>query len=102
MITKGKFKDGTTGWKAVKYDPTKAVGFATHEIHWSDDGECVAEVVHGQDDANLIAAAPDLLNAIKYYFDILEEVRGKDWKDKPDHVLKKMLDAVSKAEGRTA
>ena len=35
----------------------------TYEIHWSDDGECVAEIVHGEADANLIAAAPDLLDA---------------------------------------
>ena len=61
MITKGKFKDGSTGWKAVPYPKDKQVGFSTHEIHWSDDGECVAEVVHGEADARLIADAPNLL-----------------------------------------
>lgn len=61
MITKGKFEDGSTGWKAVLYPKDKQVGFSTHEIHWSDDGECVAEVVHGEEDARLIADAPNLL-----------------------------------------
>ena len=35
------------------------------EIHWSADGECVAEVVHGEANARLIAAAPELLDALK-------------------------------------
>lgn len=47
--------------------------------------------------AQLIEAAPDLLEAIQYYFDVLEEVRGKNWNEKPDHVLSKMLNAVKKA-----
>ena len=37
-----------------------------YQIHWSDIGECVAEVVHGYADARLIAAAPDLLEALQY------------------------------------
>ena len=49
--------------------------------------------------AKLIAAAPELLEAIQYYFDVLEEVRGETWADKPDHVLKKFLEAVKKATG---
>lgn len=61
--TKGTFKDGTTGWKAVPYPKERQVGFSTHEIHFSDDGECVAEVVHGEANAKLIAAAPELLKA---------------------------------------
>lgn len=47
--------------------------------------------------AKLIAAAPELLEAIKYYFDVLEEVRGEDWDKKPDHVLSKMINAINKA-----
>jgi len=47
--------------------------------------------------AKLISAAPDLLEAIQYYFDVLEEVRGKDFALKPDHVLSKMINAVKKA-----
>lgn len=36
-----------------------------YEIHWSADGECVAEIVHGEADAQLIAAAPELLEALQ-------------------------------------
>jgi hypothetical protein len=36
-----------------------------------------------------------LREAIQYYFDVLDEVRGESWKDKPDHVLKKMIDAMN-------
>jgi len=35
-----------------------------HEIHWTDDGECVAEVVHGIANAQLIAAAPELYKVL--------------------------------------
>lgn len=62
--TLGNFKDGSKGWKAVPYQKYKQVGFSTHEIHRSDDGECVAEIVHGEADATLIAAAPDLFEAL--------------------------------------
>ena len=30
------------------------------EIHYSNHGECVAEIVHGEYDARLIAAAPKM------------------------------------------
>lgn len=65
-ITKGTFKNGEKGWKAVEYNRGYEVGLSTHEIHYSDDGECVAEVVHGEADAKLIAAAPNLLEALEY------------------------------------
>jgi len=38
----------------------------------------------------------ELREAIQYYFDVLEEVRGADWKEKPDHVLAKMINAMGK------
>jgi len=39
-------------------------GVPEHEIHWTDDGECVAEIVHGIANAQLIAAAPELYEAL--------------------------------------
>ena len=36
------------------------------EIHYSNDGECVAEIVHKSADAKLIAAAPNMLEALEY------------------------------------
>jgi len=35
-----------------------------YEIHWSEHGECVAEIVHGEVEASLIAAAPELYYAL--------------------------------------
>lgn len=55
-------------WKPWKVDHRIGVK-DIYEIHWSDQGECVAEVVHGQADAHLIAAAPDLLAALEYLRD---------------------------------
>jgi hypothetical protein len=51
-------------WKAHATGLSRS-GLPEYQIHWSDIGECVAEVVHGTADARLIAAAPDLLKALK-------------------------------------
>ena len=59
-------------------------------------GNLICESI-SQANAKLIAAAPELLEALEYYFDVLEEARGKDWAVNPDHVLSKMLNAVKKA-----
>jgi hypothetical protein len=60
MITNGKFKDGTIGWKVDNRETNGVKGF---EIHCSDDGECVTDHVYERSDADLIAAAPELLIA---------------------------------------
>jgi len=44
-------------------------GVPEHEIHWTDDGECVAEVVHGTANAHLIAAAPAMF---ELFIDLLD------------------------------
>jgi hypothetical protein len=77
--TKGNFKDGTTGWKAVAYPEGKKVGLANFEIHFSDDGECVAEVVHEEADAKLIAAAFDLLEALIRFDKFADDFAGDDY-----------------------
>lgn len=37
--------------------------------------------------------ADKLAEAIKYYTDVLREVRGEDWAIKPDHVTAKFIEA---------
>lgn len=70
--TKGLFADGSQ-WKAVKFEETKQ-HYGFFEIHFSDDGECVAEFVHNEHDARLIAAAPDLLEALQSLMKTIEEL----------------------------
>jgi hypothetical protein len=98
--TKGTFKDGTTGWRYYSYKEDERVGFSTHEIHWSDDGECVAEVVHDEANAKLIAAAPELLKALQllqlqFKEMILDE--GIDVDDADIEVFNQATEAINKA-----
>ena len=65
----------------------------------------VAEIIGNDRDiseveanAALIAAAPKMYEAIQYYLSVLDEVRSKSWRENPDHVGKKMLEAIEKAE----
>lgn len=51
-------------WKAHRTTHARS-GLPEFEIHWSADGECVAEIVHGEADARLIALAPEMLEALK-------------------------------------
>ena len=41
-----------------------------------------------------------LREAIKYYFSVLDEVRGTEWRERPDHVCKEFLDALAETEGK--
>ena len=56
-------------WKAVPTGLSRS-GLPEHEIHWSDKGECVAEIVHGKEAARLISAALELLEACERLMDI--------------------------------
>ncbi|MFV0556975.1 MAG: hypothetical protein ACK5LM_07750 [Lactovum sp.] len=56
------FKGTKEEWKAI-YKPKTDYYLGRYEIQFSDDGECVAEIVHNRYDAQLIASAPDLLKA---------------------------------------
>lgn len=91
--TKGLFADGSQ-WRAVKFNETE-YRCGCFEIHYSDDGECVAELVHNEHDARLIAAAPDLLEALQ---SLMKGVEGL-----PPGALEKEYkqakDAISKALG---
>lgn len=99
-MTKENWRPGKTGGCVVTDTPH---GFDPNRGHCDTEyygGYLIAESIYREKDINLIAAAPDLLDAIQYYFDVLEEVRGEDWAQKPDHVLSKMIAAVNKAKGQ--
>ncbi len=51
-------------WKAHSVGDRLAMRYLRHMHPWSKDGECVAEIVHGAPDAHLIAAAPDMYEAL--------------------------------------
>jgi hypothetical protein len=96
-----KFKGTPGNWQYRKATAKNGSSFRV-ESKVGEETKKVCNVItrdidQAESNAKLIAAAPDLLEAIQYYFDVLEEVLGKDWKEKPGHVLSKMLDAVKKA-----
>ena len=76
-------------WKSIKIDPP--VGYAEYEIHYGNDGECIAEVVHDKANAQLIAAAPDLLEALEHIHNLPE---FKDFWSNTKQMVEK---AISKA-----
>lgn len=85
--TKGNFIDGTTSWKVGKRKTNGVDGF---EIHYSDDGECVTDHVYKEEDAKIIAIAPELLEAC-----ILMK-SWIDWKYKDDADCDINLDNIQK------
>jgi len=67
-----KFK-GTQGkWEANETERFYNGSKDTYEVNYGNDGECVCEVVHGFDNAKLIAAAPELLEALQTIKKVLE------------------------------
>lgn len=51
-------------WKDVKISSENQIGGLSHEIQYGNDGELVCEGVYGKENAKLIAAAPELLEAL--------------------------------------
>lgn len=58
-------------WTA--YKRPEPVGYAEWEIHYGTDTECVAEVVHEDANALLIAAAPELLAALEAALTVIDD-----------------------------
>ena len=92
--TKGTFRDGETGWKVKTNDKHwNNPEIQNHEIIWSDDEECVVDHVYKIEDAKLIAAAPDLLEALQYCIDCLgdEFALPQDCIVNAENVIRKAL-----------
>lgn len=81
-------------WKCAATGLARS-GMPEYEIHWSDAGECVAEVVHGEANARLIAAAPELLEACQ------AALSYGNQGDHPEHgsVNTMLRSAIAKAKG---
>lgn len=62
---------GTKGtWKRVKLEGTEFYT-ARNEIHYGEDGECIAEFVHDDYDALLISKAPEILEFLIEHYQYL-------------------------------
>ncbi len=87
-------------WKAHKQSETDWA-HETWEIHYTDDGECVAEVIHSKADAYLMAASKDLYRVLQ---SLLSEQNGIPLLKRErqySEAVKKAREALAKAEGRT-
>jgi hypothetical protein len=74
-------------WHVIKKQ--SRVGYADYEVAWSEDGELVCDIVYHEGDANLIAAAPDLLALL------IESQNniGGDWRERRDAIIRKAMGA---------
>lgn len=89
----------TPGPWVPRYTPGRALGAEdVWCIDWSNDQQEVAEIVHGEANARLIAAAPDLLEALKKLCEDIEEA-GATPLDRPAYY--KARAAITKATGAT-
>ena len=68
-----EFKGSKGKWKRVLLKETKTY-LRVNEIHYGEDGECVAEFVHNDFDALLISKAPELLEMLNKVFTMLNPV----------------------------
>jgi hypothetical protein len=60
-----EFKGTKTEWVRVKLPKTEFFN-ERNEIHYGSDGECVAEFVANDYDAQLISKAPQMLEMLKH------------------------------------
>lgn len=80
-------------WKH-RHTPLRGIANDVYCVDWSEDQEEVAEIVHGEANARLIAAAPDLLEACETAVSILRALghtRGGSYED--------ICAAIAKATG---
>lgn len=84
-------RTGSHKWDFWKVGERKTNGVEGFEIHWSGAGECITDHVYTEGDANLIAAAPLMLETLKH----LQAVTGLRFLHR-EYIRK----AIDVAEGR--
>lgn len=89
--------------------PWKAVNAGIHwnnpdlinlQIQYGNDGECIADTVYEEADANLIAAAPDLIEALKTTLGNIQSLKICYPCTTFDPWIETVSTAIAKAEGR--
>ncbi len=76
------------------------MSYLRHMHPWSEDGECVAEIVHGAPDAHLIGAAPDMYEALDEIVELKHRIKEledllEEWLDSKVN-QEKIVDANEK------
>ena len=61
-------------WIAHKRE--EPVGLAEYEIWWSNDGECIAEVVHEEANAKAISVVPEMIDELIKSNELISELLG--------------------------
>ena len=94
----------TPGPWTARHTPSRCSGVADLWcIDWSKDQEEVAEIVHGEADARLIAAAPDLLEALEELRSAAIDLDQEDGESVKlcENAIYKARHAIAKARGVT-
>lgn len=86
---------GTPGEWSVNPNEQYYDGSKAFEVNFDRDGECVAEVIHGKENAQLISAAPDLLDACMKMKQALDKINPEELT--PEYTA--MCIAIDKATG---
>lgn len=74
------------------------------EVTFGTDGECICDTVYRREDADLIAAAPELLESLQelfaHYKELADSGDAGNWKLEDEPVGKKAMAAIGKALGK--
>lgn len=95
-FTKGNFSDGTKGWKVNVLKRDDHPDWI--EVIYNDDEECITDKVYELSDAHLIAAAPEMYEALLRCK--IEIAAIAHISDQTKQTYELILSAIAKADGR--